>query len=133
MICRSHKLQHQTTNLKTTQKLIYAPKYGFQCTDFHETHNHSVHIRVNISCTEFYLNSMRNAQNTGKVSFTTLYKLAITWKSSPSCVTKSVNQYGKYQYKSVLHPHPSMTETGLPFAQLTLVVPFCEDMLHCIS
>ena len=96
---------------------------------FHETHNYSVNICVVISCTEFYLNSMRNAQNTGKVSFTTFHQLDIMWQSSASCVTKSINQYGKCD----LHPHPSMTETGLPFKELIMVVPFCEDLLHCIS
>lgn len=125
------KLQHQTTNMETTQKLIYAPKYGFHCADFHETHNHSVSIRVVIFCTEFYLQSKKNAQNVGKVSSTTLHKLDIMWQSSASSVTKSINQYGKYKFD--LHPHASMTETGLPFEELIMAVPFCEDLLHCIS
>lgn len=128
---RSRKLQHQTTNMETTQKLIYAPKHGFHCADFHETHNHSVHICVVIFCTEFYLNTIKSAQNIGKVSFTTLHKLDIMWPSSASSVTKSINQYGKYKFD--LHPHPSMTESGLPFKELITAVHFGEDLLHCIS
>lgn len=102
MTCRSHRLQHQTINMEITKKLIYAPKYGFHCADFHETHNHSIHSHVDISCTKFHLNIMKNTQNIGKVSFATSHKFGIHEKNCQMALcgnllhhfftTQSINQ-----------------------------------------
>jgi hypothetical protein len=100
--------------METTQKLIYAPKYGFHCTDFQETHNHSVNVHVDIFRIQFHLNSRKNAQNIGKFHLQPYISLTLCGKHLDH-VTKSINQYGKYEYKFDLHPHPIIIENGLPF------------------
>ena len=151
MTCRSHRLQHQTINMEITKKLIYDPKYGFHCADFHETHNHSIHIHVDISCTEFHLNRMKNAQNIGKVSFATSHKLGIHEKTAKwhyvaiiCIIFLTINQSINMASMN-MNLFYTLTQVGLWLDYLSRKsywracvcvcahVRACKELLHCIS